>query len=117
MDQQLQKIWERKLQKALAAERDSDLQAQVELVLTQSRKAPIEWRIYDVVYNWGFSERLVAQKLRISQQAVSKVLVKFLNSRPSLRPTPADHKIKSSEVLPSGFHRPGKTRLKGCNSP
>lgn len=109
----LQKIWEQKLKKALAVDREAALKKTASRLLRTLNQSPRQWIIYDLVCNWGIPERIVAEKLGISQQGVSRVLRKVLDKFPGLMPTPRER--KSSEPLPDGFHRPGKTRLGGCN--
>ena len=113
----LQKIWERKLKRALAADRQKNLRETARHLMETLNRVPRQWMIYDLVCNWGIPERIVAEKLGITQQGVSRVLAKILHKFPGLRPIKADCKTKGLKSLPEGFHRPGKTHLAGCERP
>ena len=112
MDNELQKVWENKLKKALAVDRETALQETAQHLIETLSQVPRQWVVYDLVCNWGISERIVGASLGITQQGVSRVLAKLLHKFPGLRPTPRKH--KSSEPLPDGYHQPGKTHLAGC---
>ena len=112
MDNELQKVWENKLKKALAVDRETALQETAQHLIETLSQVPRQWVIYDLICNWGIPERIVAEKMGITQQGISRVLAKVLRKFPGLRPAPRER--KSSEPLPRGFHRPGKTRIGGC---
>jgi len=85
MDGQLQKLWERKLRRALQADRQQGQVREAQRIAKFLPKKDRQRLAFDLVFAWGLPQEIAAREMGISQPGIAKLLKRFFLKHPQLR--------------------------------
>lgn len=83
---ELQDIWEQEVLAAFDQDRQAELEAEADRVEDFIESDSRQRQAYEWCCVWGIPQRLVAKKMDITQQAVSRLLSRYFKNHPEHRP-------------------------------
>lgn len=107
-------LWEGRLKKALKVDREVAELADADAIESYVDRTSRQREAYSWVHQWGFSQKVAARMMRISQPGVCQLIRAFLAKHPGTEPGPEDWAVKRDALddqfnYENGFHTPGKT--------